>query len=306
MSEEHRLLLALHLGEGRRQADGGDVPALHLPLLVHEAVATASDEALPLAGACGLIYLGADLLDNVADDELPEAWAGFRPAEISLAATTLLASLPQLALAELDGHAADAAMRDSLGGLLARTLLTMSDGQYDDLRLDGGVPAPARCRAITERKGAAEFELFARAGAVLAGAPPEGVEAYARFGHALGAARQLASDVDDIFCADGPSRDLLGGKATLPVAHALARSDGSSHARLERLLAEARHDPGAHGTVRDALAVAGSLTYCALVVGTYASRAAAALDEAGPSGEAGEILTAMAASAGLVRSGEPA
>lgn len=70
----HRELLRLHVEVSREQAEVyPERPAVQLPLLVHAAIAGDERPALPIAGACTLLYLGADLFDNVIDHELPPA-----------------------------------------------------------------------------------------------------------------------------------------------------------------------------------------------------------------------------------------
>src|SRR5215204_5070807 len=75
MPQHHRELLRVHLRVGQDMIDANpELPSIQLPLLVHEAITGDERPALPLAGACTLLYLGADLFDNVADRELPEHW----------------------------------------------------------------------------------------------------------------------------------------------------------------------------------------------------------------------------------------
>src|SRR3712207_2841648 len=98
----HRALLQVHLevGKGRAEAWPG-MSAIQLPLLVHAAAAGDERLALPGAAACTLLYLGIDLLDSMLDHELPPSWHTHDSAEVNLAATTLLAALPQLSIARL-------------------------------------------------------------------------------------------------------------------------------------------------------------------------------------------------------------
>src|SRR5215212_7640873 len=197
----HRALLRVHLDTGRDEATGyPELPAIQLPLLVHAAIRGDERPALPLAGACTLLYLGADLLDNLIDDELSIDWHDRDPAEASLAATTLLAALPQLALARLREQGTPSARLWELSHLFAETLLTMSAGEHEDVRFtdrdDVGVKT---CRNMVERKSGSEFGLFARAGALLATEDPAIVEKYTAFGLCLGTARQICTDVWDIW-----------------------------------------------------------------------------------------------------------
>jgi hypothetical protein len=70
------------------------------------------------------VYLAADLLDNVMDDELPERWQKLGHGQATLAAAAMLAALPDRALDDAERGipaARIARLRRSLTG----TLLTM-------------------------------------------------------------------------------------------------------------------------------------------------------------------------------------
>jgi geranylgeranyl pyrophosphate synthase len=277
----HRALLRVHLDVGRAQIDGGaDLASAQLPLLVHAALAGSEEPALPLAGACTLLYLGADLLDNVADDEVPAAWHGWGAAEMQLAASTYLAPLYQLALAELGRGGVSDQRLWGLASLFRDALLEMSAGQLDDFRLGADeAVTPEASRLMVERKSGAEFALFARAGAALATDDADVAAHFAEVGRCLGAASQLGSDVADLWGA-GASRDLTNGKRTLPVAHALTRCAGAERARLVALLARCRDEPSLHEEARGRLLDAGSVRYTALVMEVYRQRARRHLERA--------------------------
>jgi hypothetical protein len=271
----HRALLRVHLAVGRRQIDGAvPLACAELPLLVHAALAGTEAAAVPLAGACTLLYLGADLLDNVADDEVPAEWDGRSGAEMQLAASTYLAPLYQLALGRLETSAGiDGARLWTLASLFRDALLEMSAGQHEDIRHGTGDDVtPEASRLTVERKSGAELALFAQAGAMLATDDVETAAHFAGFGRCLGAASQIGSDVADLW-SDGASRDLTNGKRTLPVAHAIARAEGADRERLLALLARCRVEPAAHAEVRERLLDAGSVRYTALVIELFRQRA---------------------------------
>jgi geranylgeranyl diphosphate synthase type I len=301
----HRALLRLHVDVGRKQAETyPELPAIELPLLVHAALTGDQTPALPVAGACTLVYLGADLLDNLFDRELPPAWHTRESAEANLAATTLLAALPQLSIARLREQGTPPARLWALAHLFAQTLLTMSAGEHEDLVLKEGENGVLQaCRAIAERKSGSEFALFARAGAILATEDPTAIERYAAFGLWFGTASQLCSDVGDIW-GEGISQDLLNGKRTLPVVHALYVLRGASRERLQELLGAARESAGCHGEVRALLAEAGSMHYTALVVEVYRQRAGNHLAAASPREPAGRALRMLLDGASLLPMGE--
>jgi geranylgeranyl diphosphate synthase type I len=287
----HRELLRIHVGVGREQAEVyPELPAIQLPLLVHAAITGEERPALPVAGACTLLYLGADLFDNLIDHELPSSWDSRDPAEGNLAATTLLAAVPQLSVARLRERGTPLARLWALTQLFAETLLTMSAGEHEDLLFTKwGNVGPEMCRGMAERKSGSEFALFTRAGAILATDDPAVIEKYAAFGLCLGTASQLCSDVGDIW-GEGMSRDLLNARRTLPIVHALSTLRGESRERLQELLGAARESPECHAEVRTLLTAAGSMHYTALVVEVYRQRARNNLAAASPREPAGRAL----------------
>lgn len=303
----HRELLQVHVNVGREQAETyPELPAIQLPLLVHAAVTGDQGPALPVAGACTFLYLGADLLDNLLDHELPPGWHARESAEVNLAATTLLAALPQLSIDRLREKGAPPARLWALAHLFAETLLTMSAGEHEDvLSAEGGFAGLQVCRAIAERKSGSEFALFARAGAMLATDDPTVIERYAAFGLWLGTAGQICSDVGDIW-GEGISRDLLNGERTLPVVHALSALRGASRDRLQGLLVAARESAEYHDEVRALLAAAGSIHYTALVVEIYLRRARENLAAASPREPAGRALGMLLDRTSLLPTGDGA
>ena len=295
----HRELLRVHLDVGRERAEiYPELPAIQLPLLVHAAISGDESPALPVAGACTLLYLGADLFDNVIDDELPPSWRARDPAEASLAAATLLAAIPQLAFARLRERRTSRLWE--LTHLFAEALLTMSAGEHEDLLFTKrGDVDPEMCRAMVERKSGSEFALFAEAGAMLATEDVELIEKYAAFGLCLGTASQICSDVGDIW-GEEISRDLLNGRRTLPVVHALYTLRGESRERLQELLEAARESGEYHDEVRSLLAAAGSIPYTALIVEVYRQRARSDLAAASPREPAGRALKTLLDGASLL------
>jgi geranylgeranyl diphosphate synthase, type I len=287
----HRELLQVHLGVGREQIDiYPELPAIQLPLLVHAAITGDQRPALPLAGACTLLYLGADLFDNLIDHELSPSWHTRDPAQANLAAATLLAALPQLSVARLREQGTSPARLWALTHLFAETLLTMSAGEHEDMlvakRENVGLKM---CRTTAEHKSGSEFALFTRAGAILATEDPSVIEKYAVFGLCLGTASQICSDIGDIW-GEGISQDLLNGKRTLPIVHALYALPGASRERLQELLRVARKSAEYHDEVRALLAAAGSIHYTTLVVEIYLQRARDQLAAASPREPAGWAL----------------
>jgi geranylgeranyl diphosphate synthase type I len=297
----YRELLQVHVEADRELAEARpEMWAIQLPLLVHEAVTGDERPALPLAAACTLLYLGADLFDSILDHELPRSWHTRDVAEANLAATTLLATLPQLSITRLREQGTPPAKLWALACLFADTLLTMSAGQYEDLRFPNLENVSLEdCRAMVERKSGSASALLARAGAILATEDSFTIEAYANFGLCLGIAEQLINDVLDIW-GEGVSPDLLNGKRTFPIVYALSTLRGEQRERLQKLLAAARESTENHDEVRALLAAAGSVRYTALIVWLYQNRARNHLVAASPQDPAGRELRMLLDRASLL------
>jgi geranylgeranyl pyrophosphate synthase len=279
----HRQLLQIHLRVGKERAEAWpEMSSIQLPLLVHAAITGDERPALPVAGACTLLYLGADLFDSILDHELPPSWQARDPSAASLAATTLLGALPQLSIARLQELGTPPERLWTLALLFADYGLTMGAGQYEDLLLPTLENVSVEdSRAMAEQKSGAEYALFAAAGATLATEDRSTIEAYAAFGSCFGIAQQLINDAKDIW-GDERGQDLLNGKRTLPVVHALSTLRGERRERLQQLLVVARGSTEHHDGVRELLAEAGSLRYTALIVWLYQQQARSHLASVSP------------------------
>jgi geranylgeranyl pyrophosphate synthase len=287
----HRELIWVHLHEGRKKALAlPGLPAIQLPFLVHAAITGDERPAHHVAEACTLLYFGADLFDNLIDEELSASWDARDPAEASLAATTLLAAAPHIALARLQDQGVTPERLWRLTHLFAETLLRMSAGEHEDVLLTGLADVkPEMCRDMIERKSGAEFALFAKAGAMLATEVEGVIQQYAAFGRCLGMASQLRSDVWDIWGAE-TSKDLLNGRPTLPVVHALSALQAESRGRLQLLLRAARGSAEYHDEVRVLLTESGSISRTTRVIEVYLRRAREHLAAASPLEPAGQAL----------------
>jgi geranylgeranyl pyrophosphate synthase len=140
---------------------------------------------------------------------------------------------------------------------------------------------------------------------MLATEDPVVIEEYAAFGLCFGTASQICSDVGDIW-NERISQDLLNGKRTLPVVHALYVLRGASRERLQELLGAARESAECHDEVRALLAEVGSIHYTALVVEVYRQQARNHLAAASPREPAGRALQMLLDGTSLLSMGEDA
>ena len=286
---QRRLLLALW--DGFEKQDGAaEWPSHRVPLLVHAAITGTAAPAVPLAIATSLLFLGIDILDDLADGDRPAHWENFSAAEIQLAAATLTSALPQLLIAELSAPPATICRMQQT---LARGLLRMSAGQQADLAHTGGndVSAAAVENSVAAKSGE-ELAMFAALAAQLAGAEPDTVTAYADFARALGTAAQLSNDCHDLF-ADPRCRDLAHGARTLPVVLRLEKLTGADRAEFLDRLEAARTQETARESVRRNLRLGGELRHCAVLVEVCLQRARRRLAQAQPTEPAAAQLRAL-------------
>jgi geranylgeranyl diphosphate synthase type I len=298
----HRKLLQIHLRVGKERAEvWPEMSSIQLPLLVHAAITGDEKPALPVAGACTLIYLGADLFDSVLDHELPPLWDVRGSSQASLAATTLLGALPAFSIARLREAGTPPERLWTLARLFADAGLKMGTGQYEDLLLPSLDNVTIEdCRKMAEHKSGAEYALFATSGASLATEDTTTIDAYTAFGSCFGIAQQLINDAKDIW-GDECSKDLLNGKRTLPIVHALSTLHGERRGRLQKLLAAAHESTERHDEVRTWLNATGSLRYTALIAWLYQQQARSNLAKASPQEPARRELNALLEQASLLR-----
>jgi octaprenyl-diphosphate synthase len=134
---------------------------------------------------------------------------------------------------------------------------------------------------VIERKTAVLFAAATRLGALLAGADAATCDALHAYGLNLGYAFQIADDVLD-YAADADALgknlgdDLAEGKATLPLIHAIAHSEGATRSLLRNAL---EHGEGsALPEVLAAIRATGGLDYSRERAVTYANAAQQAIE----------------------------
>lgn len=133
---------------------------------------------------------------------------------------------------------------------------------------------------VIERKTAELFAAATRLGAYLAGASEAMQQALSDYGRNLGLAFQIADDVLD-YTADAATLgknlgdDLAEGKATLPVIHALAHSQGAALTRLRSIIEQGNTE--AMGEILAAIHASGGMDHSRRLARQYAEAAENAL-----------------------------
>ncbi|SNQ49785.1 Geranylgeranyl pyrophosphate synthase [Frankia canadensis] len=172
----------------------------------------------------------------------------------------------------------------------ARMRAELVAGQYLDLtgRLldaDGRVAAdPARVGRIARYKTAGYTVIRPlQLGALLAGAPPGLLDAYAAFGRPLGEAFQLRDDILGVFgdpavTGKPAGEDLRDGRPNALLTLALRHADPPAAAALRALVA-APATPAALARARELIVASGALALAEERIAAHTARALAALDD---------------------------
>jgi len=220
-----------------------------LAIAVCESLGGRVEDVLAPAAALEMIHtysLVHDDLPAMDDDDLrrgrPTAHKAFGEAEAILAGDALL-TLAFEVLASLPEGDAAAPRRARAVALVAREAgaAGMVGGQSADLTAERTAASLTSLEWIHAHKTGALLAASAELGALHAGASPEDCRAFARFGHAVGLAFQIADDILDRTATAAalgktPGKDERAGKATYP---ALLGVDASRQ-EADRLAAAAR------------------------------------------------------------------
>jgi hypothetical protein len=271
----------LHGALAARGGEGGLCRiAMRLPLLVHAAVrGRIGTDAVALAGALTLLEAGIYTFDHVLDREVEGALAQLPPGQLLLGAASLLSHLPNQILLEIP-VAAETGVQ--LIAMLANGLALIGAGQLEDMAATGKAQPTGEAiqRAVAMKTGERR-SLYAAMAARLAGASEERIAAFARYGRELGCARQLRSDVQDLFGAQ-PSRDLASHTLTLPLVLYLEQADAAEQETMRALLADPNDPPERQRSVCRKLREAGILRQTAIRLEQHCRSALAQLGQARP------------------------
>lgn len=284
-----------------RGVGGGDCTiALRLPLLIHSCIHDEPDDAIyQLAGALVLLEAGIYTFDHIMDREVDGPLAELPQGAVLLGAASLLSHLPNQVVLALPR---DATVTAQLARILADGLAKIGAGQLEDIAsADLRTPSSKAVEFAVTMKTGERRALLTTMAATLAGASSAQVRAYADFGRALGIARQLRTDLVDLFGA-APSRDLASRVLTLPLALYLEREDREHSMEMATLLSSAGQQQGIQRQVCDRLRDSGIMREVAGMVEFRCRQALDQLDLAQPLRRAGLLLRDLTLATSLVAS----
>jgi geranylgeranyl diphosphate synthase, type I len=294
-------MLAYHLGwEG--EGAGAEARGKRIrPLLVLLTAAAAGgdwERALPAAAAVELVHNFSLVHDDIQDNSpirrgRPTVWKqwGIPQAINSGDAMLTLAHLVLLRLAETSSP--DIALQAAR--ILQTACLHLTQGQYLDLLYEarGDLTLDAYWPMV-KGKTAALLAACTELGALAAAAPPEKRQAYRLFGHDLGLAFQALDDIlgiwgDASLTGKSADSDLLTGKKSLPVLYGLSQNGPFSYRWQQGAIRPEEVDSLAAQLEKE-----GAREFAQQAATRLTDQALQALSEAGPRGEAGEVLVALA------------
>lgn len=199
-----------------------------LPIAACRAAGGDTRAALPFAAAWTAIGTAVRILDDCADQDMPDGahvrWGLARALNLGSA---LLAYAGALIERIPDGPARQSILSDFIA-----TSLAAHAGQDRDIR--GAINSLADYLAVVEHKTSQAFGFATASGARLATAAVQPLTAARRAGRHLGLMLQLLDDLEACFRPRTTS-DLAIGKRTFPIWLALARSEHPAQPRLAAL-----------------------------------------------------------------------
>ena len=231
--DEYYTMLAYHLGWTDHGKTGKRIRPL-LCLLSCTAAGGDWRQALPIAAAVELIHNFSLLHDDIQDNSplrhgRPTVWTRWGAAQ-AINAGDAMFTLAYLAPHRLRAAGVSETITLTCLADLTQTCLFLTQGQYLDMAYEQRAQiSVAEYLTMIEKKTAVLIGAAVRLGARVAGAPPERLEAFYRFGWNLGMAFQLQDDLlgiwgDPAVTGKSAASDLEKRKKSLPVVFGLERS----------------------------------------------------------------------------------
>lgn len=294
-------MLAYHMGwKGENAGEEAQGKRIR-PLLVLLSCASAGGEwqhAVPAAAAVELVHNFSLIHDDIEDQSplrrgRPTVWNRWGVAQ-AINAGDAMFTLAQLSVLRLDKlNGAPAAVEACR--LINTTSLRLTQGQYLDLAYEARPDLSADAYwSMVHGKTAALLAACTELGALAAGAGPDRREAFKEFGAALGLAFQAKDDLlgiwgDVALTGKSTDSDLLSGKKSLPIIFGLEQN-GKFARRWSQGSITASEIPA----LAAQLEREGARDYTQRTANRLTEQALAALETAGPQGEAGDALVELA------------
>jgi len=152
--------------------------------------------------------------------------------------------------------------------IFSETAAGMADGEFVQMRcIVNPAVTEAQYLAVIDKKTASLIRAACAVGALHGQGSPDQIAALALYGEKIGLAFQIADDLLD-YCGDERAtgkktcNDLLEGKMTLPLIHALSRAEGQERHHLFLIVQEGRSLSTSCSFVRQLMERLDSFKYC--------------------------------------------
>lgn len=229
--KEYRDLFTLALDTGyqkikERSLEYNFFQSVDYPIFVYEALGKNPEDAIPLAAACTLLHMSADMLDDVSDNDLPRAYMDTNLNHVLMVANEFLSFIAQKTISLLIVKGiADPLQGLEINNVFSNGMHAMSEGQYLNMTYTlANTTIDDLISQVLIKKTGGQHEIFSRSGAILAGASLEKSNQVATFGRKMGVAGQVINDLQDIW-QKAVSPDLLNMRATSVILHTYQNTD---------------------------------------------------------------------------------
>jgi geranylgeranyl pyrophosphate synthase len=204
----------------------------NLPGLCCQAAGGEAEWADDVTLAWLLFYAAADLMDSVQDQDEPDEWWREQGPGAALAAASGLYFSASFVLDRLNRKEETSTAAPGVISDFYQAFLLMTSGQYQDLTT--AVSTIEVYWRLSESKSGAFFRLACQAGARLARADQEILQAYGAYGLHLGLLIQVMDDLDDIRQLHSllPTWQKANIKRSLPFVYALEMNPAPIQERL--------------------------------------------------------------------------
>jgi len=275
-----------------------------LCLLVAEAAGSPMERAMPAAVALELLHNFSLVHDDIEDNSAtrrgrPTVWKVWGIPQAINVGDGLFA-LTQLALGRLSDQGVPPARTLEAIRAFNAACVALTEGQFLDMRFEARVDVTLKeYLRMIQGKTAALIGAACRLGALIAGAPPEAVAHYARFGEHLGMAFQIQDDWLGVWGEEAVTGKPVGDdirerKKNYPVVYALDRLASAGDRRLVALYQRASLDETTTQTILGVLAEVDADARTLEAAGAYLEQAMAALAATGIENQAQTWLAGLA------------
>jgi len=262
-----------------------------LCLLVTEAAGGPMERAMPIAVALELLHNFSLVHDDIEDNSTtrrgrPSVWKVWGIPQATNVGDGLFA-LTHLALVGLADQGVPSKRTLEAIRAFDAACVALTEGQFLDMSFEERADVTLdEYLHMIRSKTAALTRVASQLGALIAGAPPETVAHYARFGEDLGMAFQIQDDWLGVWGEEAVTGkpvgdDICERKKNYPVVYALQRLSTTGDPRLANLYQREQMDETTVQKILDILHEVGAETRTMEAAGAYHEQALAALAATG-------------------------